>query len=1038
MTENTSFLEKPIFSTFSLNWEKTIYIIIFLLAVTTRFYDVGDRVMSHDESLHALYSYKLYNGDGYRHDPLMHGPFQFHIVALSYVIFGDNDFSARVPVVLFGIALVMLPYWFRPWLGKFGALVASFGLLISPFVLYYQRYIRNEAYLVFFAAMLALCLFSYMRTRHTKWFYIGAVILALTLSTKAVAYMQGFIGVVFIGTFFLWEWLDQKMYKIVQLAFSALALLISGGAIYFISNATDGDISTAELALMLGAILIAAVIIAPTADRKNKPVSNMLLSLMENWRGTLLQLIAPITILIAIFFLLHTTFFTNPDGFESGAFGTLRYWLGQQGVERGSQPTYYYFILMPLYEFLPLLIGGFGIFYYIFRGATSHIEEWDEETKTDETIYSSDGGTFAAYLILWTMCNFIIFSWAGEKMPWLSIHLTVPLIFLMGHFSQTILAKFDWQRLKSQDGLLFVILLPLLGISLFAVFSATPFQGQSLNELRETFQFIIALIVLAGISFGLWRSSLQLGKYITPLLYIVILTVLSVLTIRFSWMANYINYDYVNEFMVYAHGAPDVKWVLDEVDDISRRTVGDKQIKVAYGGVIWPMEWYMREYPNRAFFGSSPNRQALDAPVVIISPDSEVKKEDVEPYLGSDYNHFSYRQVWWPIETYKDLTFERIRREYISPDSDSANKDADREQIKKNWESLWQIFFYRNYINHTLNEWPFRTDMYVYIRKDILNDLWDYRTGPLTLEDFDPDPYVDLRIELPAMQLWGSNGFGDGQFVSPRAFTISPKGELYVADSGNHRIQVFDQNGTYLRGWGGEEGSDAGQMSEPWGIAVSEDGKVYVADTWNHRIQIFDEDGIYLSEFGSFVSTDGNPASEPGAFWGPRDVVIDEEGNVYVSDTGNKRVQKFTPNGEFITAWGGGGVIPGRFEEPVGLAIDSDGYIYVADTWNRRIQKFDANFEFVIEWEVVGWESENIVNKPFLVVDRKNRVFVSDPENYRIIVYNTDGDLLGTFGQFGQDVQSFRLPLDLTIGEGNMLFVLDSENNRIMKFLYPE
>ena len=86
------------------------------------------------------------------------------------------------------------------------------------------------------------------------------------------------------------------------------------------------------------------------------------------------------------------------------------------------------------------------------------------------------------------------------------------------------------------------------------------------------------------------------------------------------------------------------------------------------------------------------------------------------------------------------------------------------------------------------------------------------------------------------------------------------------------------------------------------------------------------------------------PRAEPGKFWGPRDIAIDAEGNVYVTDTGNKRVQKFTPDGQFLQAWGGGGIVPGTFEEPVGIDIESQGNIYVADTWNRRMQKFDPNF----------------------------------------------------------------------------------------------
>jgi len=527
----------------------------------------------------------------------------------------------------------------------------------------------------------------------------------------------------------------------------------------------------------------------------------------------------------------------------------------------------------------------------------------------------------------------------------------------------------------------------------------------------------------------------------------VIFVIFSLLTIRFAWLSSFVNYDYANEFLVYAHGAPDVKWMLEEIDDISRRTVGDDQIKVAYGGVIWPLEWYMREYPNRAFFGSAPNRDALDAPVVIVSPDSDVTLEDVEPYLGDNYQRFDYRQVWWPIEDYRNQTLKQFWNNYVIPaksaelagQDQAAAEAAAWETVKTNRKWLWDVLFYRRMNNHTFNEWPFRTQMYFFVRKDVLNDMWNYRTGAVSLEETTTDdPYADLKQDLPALRVWGSNGQGDGQFVNPRALTISPQGQLYVADSGNHRVQIFDQDGNFLKAWDGEEGSAPGQLTEPWGIAVGDNGKVYVSDTWNHRVQMFNEDGAYLGEFGTFADTQGDVEAAPRSFWGPRDIVIDPEGNLYVSDTGNKRIQKFTPDGQFMGAFGGGGITPGRFEEPVGLALDADGNIYVADAWNQRVQKFDKYFNFVAEWPVVGWDSQNITNKPFIAVDSQNRVFISDPENYRIIVYDSEGNLLGTFGQYGQDIQSFRLPLGLTFGSDDALFVVDSDNNRVMKFKYPE
>ena len=107
------FLSRPLIAALNIDWEKAIYLTFMLLAIVTRFYMLGDRVVSHDESLHTQYSYQFYNGDGYVHTPLMHGPTLFHATALSYWLFGDSDFSSRIPDAVLGVLLVLLPYFLR-------------------------------------------------------------------------------------------------------------------------------------------------------------------------------------------------------------------------------------------------------------------------------------------------------------------------------------------------------------------------------------------------------------------------------------------------------------------------------------------------------------------------------------------------------------------------------------------------------------------------------------------------------------------------------------------------------------------------------------------------------------------------------------------------------------------------------------------------------------------------------------------------------------------------------------------------------------
>src|SRR5512139_232467 len=138
--EYTSWLDRSLFSSSSVNWETVIFVIILLLGVVTRYYMLEKRVMSHDETSHTYFSWLYEQGRGYTHDPVTHGPLQFHLVALSYLLFGDNDFTARIPAALFSVATIAFMWFYRRLIGRMGALIAAVLLLISPYMLYYGRY----------------------------------------------------------------------------------------------------------------------------------------------------------------------------------------------------------------------------------------------------------------------------------------------------------------------------------------------------------------------------------------------------------------------------------------------------------------------------------------------------------------------------------------------------------------------------------------------------------------------------------------------------------------------------------------------------------------------------------------------------------------------------------------------------------------------------------------------------------------------------------------------------------------------------------
>ena len=121
-------------------------------------------------------------------------------------------------------------------------------------------------------------------------------------------------------------------------------------------------------------------------------------------------------------------------------------------------------------------------------------------------------------------------------------------------------------------------------------------------------------------------------------------------------------------------------------------------------------------------------------------------------------------------------------------------------------------------------------------------------------------------------------------------------------------------------------------------------GNVYVADTYNHRIQKFDSSGNFLLKWGSPRIINGIHlgSAGDGQFNNPYGVAVDDSGNVYVSDSSNQRVQKFDSSGNFITKWGSFGTEDGQLKLPNGVAVDNSGNVYVTDMKNNRVQKFTS------------------------------------------------------------------------------------------------
>ncbi len=1114
----TSWLERPLLTSLNINWETLIFASILILGLLTRFYDLEPRVMSHDENSHVYYSWRLYEGDGYQHTPLTHGPFLFHITAFSYFLFGDNDTTARLPYALFSVAAVAFLWFYRRYLGKAGTIITALLMVISPYMLYYGRYVRNEAFVAFFGIVTLWAILRYLETGEAKYTYWLTAATVLHFTAKETSFIYTAQAMIFLGLLFIYQvtkhpWKENNYRKAFLgcLIFAFVMLAVFGGMSMYASGleapaAVEGEQAAASglpsivtvLPIILGGlgILLALyfVIIEYTWKKlcENRAFSLMILLLtlvlphlaaipvrMVGWdpldystAGILRTsvFVIPLAIVstivgllwnkrvwltnIAIFYipftLLYTTFFTNGNGFFSGLVGSLGYWLEQQGVERGSQPWYYYVGLqVPFYEFLPAL-GVLLTLGIIIRRKIRGLPIGDEHTPVEgdhdpEREFQPQGQVL--YLLLtgfWIITSVIAYSIAGEKMPWLTVHISLPLILFTGWGLGQLVEGIDRGKLRSQRGLLLILLIFICLISLSVVIGSLigpnrPFSGQDINQLNNSLNFIFAslMVIGSGVLIAVLLKDYDNFGQLGSLFVLSIFILLGLQTTRAAFRAAYINYDNPSEYLVYAHSATGVKEALSQIEELSVRTTDGLAMQVAYDDeTTYPYWWYLRDYTDQKYYGANPTRELRDAPVILVGDNNFAK---IEPVVGQAYHQFNYNRIWWPNQDYYGLTWERIRDAITDPAMRSA---------------LWQIWFNRDYTEYaavtgnttlTLPTWQPADRMRLYVRKDIASQVWNLGASPSQLDEvLLADPYEGKGINLIADQTIGDDAIlgDDGTLNLPRNLSVAPDGSLFLADTGNHRILHMNLDGELIAAWGSfadganiEGGAPAGTFYEPWSVAIGSDGSVFVTDTWNHRIQKFTADGKFILQWGIF-----GQAEDAAAFWGPRDIAIDDQGWVYVTDTGNKRVVVFDEDGNFVTEFGSAGLLEGQFDEPVGVAVDADGRVYVTDTWNQRVQVFEFEpptntFYPVNEWEIVGWYGQSLENKPFIEVDDQGHVYVSDPEGYRILEFTAEGEFIRYWGNYGSGPDSFILPTGMSIDpETGAVWVADSGNHRFMRF----
>jgi DNA-binding beta-propeller fold protein YncE len=367
-------------------------------------------------------------------------------------------------------------------------------------------------------------------------------------------------------------------------------------------------------------------------------------------------------------------------------------------------------------------------------------------------------------------------------------------------------------------------------------------------------------------------------------------------------------------------------------------------------------------------------------------------------------------------------------------DRDMAARNADIREIytSLNHDRVAELLRERNvdlvYLGY-LEQMKYGVSVFQRFRSyaDILDPIYEH--GPIRIyrvrdEPVAPPPDIgqpefseSVALGEHSMFL-GGKGEGPGYFNVPVGLAVGPGGRIAVADSKNHRIQVFSPEGRPVLVFGSEGGFPGG-FEEPHDVAFDRDGNIYVADTWNHRVSRFSPDGTLDREFS-------------GEFYGPRGIAVDANGErIYVADTGRHTVRVLNANGEILRI-GEQGTEEGKLWEPTGIALGPNGEIVVAEMLNARISVFDPNGEFLRVLRP-PFPEDNSSNEMHVAVSEKGHVYLTDSRYGRIIHMTLGGDLVeilnvreDTAFRVGQPLGIVRLP-------DGFLLVADGADDRIVR-----
>jgi len=1053
--------------------------------------------------------------DTYCYDPVYHGPALYVLTVLSYFLFGTGDAQARLPMALAGIGLVPMAWTLRSLIGRKGALLAAVLMTLSPSLLYYTRFARHDGLVILWALFMLVGIFRFLREGKAINLAVALAGIALTWASHELVFILLFIG----GSFFFFRWLWEWQPQFFRIALAVTIIFTVGYVALEVATPADGSLHS-TLQKGLGPVLllgIGALLLLPMSSRwEQEPIVTQ--RLVHTWRNERQAFwIAGVTFLV-IFGLLFSTFFAYPRGFLDGWYQGIKYWLGSQHeYARGDQPWFYYLMLLPIYDLLALVFSFVGLVWLMIRPIrglrrrasnskpTANKAAFSaNETTTDGAANASTVVTAAIrgngarvydtatgsehvdpvvadpiqnskrsegtrvqhppllvfFLAYWFIQSFVAFSWAGEKMPWLVTHISLPATLLAAWVISQLIDRVPWHAWRQRGWavpLLTLVLVITLGVSVYTFAGGGGADASNtVSDIAGRIRGIVPLIVSGLCLFGLLQIGNRLGgRVVWRIAALTAALVLLVYGVRATTLVVYRHPDTPVEPLIYTQTAPDVPILVDQIERIAinqtrnERTAQDPTGGLSLplvvdggasehdgeGSLAWPLQWYLREYSNVNWFDVDKETIGEDARIVVLSKShltDAMQAQLDENFVQTSDGVFNW---WFP--------------EHSAYDADNPGQTARGYKTLEQREGAWGVL-----------RWPFTPANWPTLGRYML-----YRDVPIELKGREMVVFMHRDVvpggaaqatSIETTTLAPEATLGTGQIGNARGMTVDAQGNVYVADTSSHRVVVLDAQGSVVRTIG-SWGNAPGQLFEPSGVSVDAQGNIYVADTWNARVSKFAPDGTFTNSWGSGSSMLGEPSTDPATgqqiqkfvtdtkgeaaanaanplgLYGPRNVLVVND-RVYIADTGNGRVVVTDLEGNFVEQWGTKGEAAEQLREPIGLAADGQGRIYVGDTWNARVQVFQAvdgavNPTPVATLPVAGWAPQTY-NDPYIAVTTNGRVWASQGARNTVAEYDAAG----------QNVRRLRGepalagPKGMAVGADGALFVVDSGAQQVVRF----